>query len=116
MPEYTANSSLSKAEYICWAGSNFLEKKPSGLHAVEPISCCCNTAPTWEAEASSARLNCTPTVGCARQVACRRASLAEEKAASQSGVHATLVLPLGPPRKESVRGRSVLAMDGRNRR
>ena len=31
MPKYSANNSLSKAEYFCCAVSSLAEKKPSGL-------------------------------------------------------------------------------------
>jgi hypothetical protein len=69
MPRKHARSSQSKAKYLTWAGSSFLEKKPSGSQPGDPARLCCRQAPTCDSEASTARLSFAAWAGCASLVA-----------------------------------------------
>ena len=73
MSEQQAHNSLSKALHLICAGDSFLEKNLSGFHVLVPASCCCRTAPKWEAEASAWRARCADVSGCCNQVASARA-------------------------------------------
>ena len=111
MARWTARSSRSKAEYLDWAEVSFWEKKARGRH--EPLKRCCKTAPTCEAEASTARETSAEVLGKTRGVAEITEALEAEKAAESVGVHTRV---LGEPIRASVRGRRTPAMPGRKRR
>jgi hypothetical protein len=57
MPAQQAKSSLSNAEYLICAGSNFLEKNARGCHGEDGDDLCCNAAPTQSEEASTLSKN-----------------------------------------------------------
>ncbi len=106
--------SLSKVEYSCCAGSNFLEKNRSRWHILCPSSWCCNGSPTCLAEASIARLTVAFMTGWAKHIACRKACLEAVKTSAHSVVHVMGLVPSRFPHQESVSGFRVLATAGRN--
>jgi hypothetical protein len=80
------------AEYLTWASSNFLEKKPRGSQPQRPrplLMCV--------AEASTARLGFATWAGYASQVAEASICLTSVKAPSLSPFHSTALGPFGPP-------------------
>ena len=115
MPEKQAHNLWLKALHFTWDGDSFFEKKPRGHHPWLPGSCCCRTAPTCEAEASTCRAKCATGCGCCRHVVLVKADLASWKARVISGVQDSAELGGNPPRSQSVRGSNVQAAFGTKR-
>jgi hypothetical protein len=60
MPVQHAKISLSNAEYLICADSNFLEKNARGCHGEDGDDICCNAAPTQPEKASTINASSQP--------------------------------------------------------